>query len=436
MDAKVFSRSSWLVAASAVLTAWVLPAPAAAQTIPAHAILPGSSGSHLTLQGSVNGGYDVNAIPSGATSIGLNSPLFQGSAANIGADLQLSYSQPAGRRATFGANAGSSFRAYRGSDFVPVSHFGSAGVSIGVTPHLLVQGAVDANYSPRYQFDLFPQLAAGSLGQAAPQPLDYSLSFHQALEYGIAGGLSYAPTKRSTFELGYNYRNLLTDPQALFRGKTTQSSAIYHLALRKSFGIRAGYRYQLSEYIDGASGATVPVRTDNIELGLDYGLSRGVVSPRRTMTFGFGTGAFNDAHNTRFMVVGRANLTQQLYRSWSLTAAYDRGVHFVEGFGVPLFSDSVSARIGGQLTRRVAANGTFAYSFGGNDDVSSTAKYHTYRSVAGLYWPLTRRLQAFAEYFSYHHGFSESLFLVIGAPPDLNRQGVRAGVGFSVPLRR
>jgi len=425
-----------------VLAASVTPASLAAQTIPGAApqseqtVLPVAPGSDLNLQASLSAGYDINAIPGHGTS-SVDNPLFQGSATNLGGDLQLFYSPPKGRRLTVGASAGSSFRAYQGADSIPVSHFGSGGLSWRVTPHLTVEGWGNANFSPRYQFDFFPTLGQSSLGQAGPQPLDYSLSLHQTLEYRAAGALSYRPTKRSTFEMNYGFRELRTDRQALFRGKTQEGAAIYHLGLTKGLGLRLGYRSQRSEYTDPITGLPSPVRFDNIDVGLDYGVGRGVsLSRRTTLKFGFGSSAFNTGGHSSYRFMGDASLTHEFGRTWNLTFAYNRGMNFLDGFGAPLFSDSATLRLLGQLTRRLSMNGTIQYSLGAVDAVSAGGNFRSHRSVVGVREAFSRKAGAFVQYFFYHHTFEQSAFLIQNAPAELNRQGFRAGLDLTIPLGR
>src|SRR5206468_2896430 len=108
-------------------------------------------------------------------------------------------SGPSEKRFGFGASAGSSFRAYQGSDFIPINHMASAGMSSGLSPHMSLQLQASATYLPRYQFDFLPGAGQMPLGQATPQPLDYTLSVHQVLNYAAQAAWSYQPTMRSSF---------------------------------------------------------------------------------------------------------------------------------------------------------------------------------------------------------------------------------------------
>jgi hypothetical protein len=220
-----------------------------------------------------------------------------------------------------------------------------------------------------------------------------------------------------------------------FRGKTQSAAARYHRNITKGLRARIGYRYQTAEYVDPTTGTARPIVVGDLDAGLDYGLGRGLALSRRTrLTFGFGSTAYADYGITRYRLTGNANLAYQLARNWTAGLAYRRGVHFFDGFAAPIFSDSVTARLGGQLTQRLSAQASVGYFFGGPEDVNSVAQYRSNRSVLTLRSELTTRLSAFAEYFYYHYEFNDATFLIQGAPPRLSRQGVRVGLNLALPL--
>jgi hypothetical protein len=259
------------------------------------------------------------------------------------------------------------------------------------------------------------------------------LSLFQTFEYATSVDHSYRPTKRSSIELTHGFRDIQTDRQSLFRGRTQEAGALYHMSITKRLGLRVGYRSQQTEYADpSASGGVIPVRVDGIDIGLDYGLSHGLrLSPRTTLTFGFGSAAFNTQGYTRYHLVGDAGLTRGFARTWNLTGAYSRGMGFVDGLTA---TGSFNLRLTGGVTRRVTLNGTIAYSFGGFDMTSAADRFHSVRSTVGLRGRFTRRLGPFVEYFYYKHLFDQTSFLIQDVPPELRRQGVRAGLTFSLRL--
>ena len=109
-------------------------------------------------------------------------------------------------------------------------------------------------------------------------------------------------------------------------------------------------------------------------------------------------------------------------------------MNFVDGFAAPVFSDSVNIRLNGQLTRRITAQASVGYSTGSIDDLTAASQYRSHRSLVGIRGTLTRQLNAFVQYVNYSHSFAESVFYIQGAPAQLNRQGIRVGVSFTLPL--
>jgi len=99
-----------------------------------------------------------------------------------------------------------------------------------------------------------------------------------------------------------------------------------------------------------------------------------------------------------------------------------------------LFSDSVSLRINGQLTRRVGVRASSGYAIGSVEDLSASGRYHSRRSDVGLWTAITAHLATFVQYSSYSHRFPETALLVQGAPAAASRQGIRVGLTFNLPF--
>jgi hypothetical protein len=432
-------RARGIVGATLLCAAGLMTSPLAAQT----AAPPTAVGQGLNLQGSFSGGYDANA---GSPTATVQSPLFQGSNENLGGNLHLSFSPPAGRRFGFTTSGGSSFRAYRGAAYMPINHYVSAGVSAGLAPHVTAKGSVSTSYLSLYQFDVSQDPDPTLLGQTTPQPLGYTLAFQNVLSYGASGSLAYRPTDRSSFSLDYRFRDVSSGNRRYFLRKTHDASAAYRRSITKGLAFRLGYRYWLSEYADPATGQPIPVRRDNIDIGLDYNRSGGLsIAPRTTFTFGIGTGAHENARYgdpvynngrffSRYRLVGHANLTHKMFRTWSANVLYIRGVSFDDFLTAPVFSDSVNARIGGQLRPRLSFAASTAYSFGELNTVSSAGSFHSHSTSARLRAAVSRHVGLFVQYFHYNHGFSDPSFLILNAPSQLSRQGVRAGLDFSMHL--
>jgi len=393
-------------------------------------------GSSATVQGSLSGAYDSNR----SSSNGVVNPLFQARSTHLNGDAQFQFAVP-GRRVDVDGNVTSFFRMYQHGG-VLANHAASLTASARPSPHLTLRGSGTTTYAPPYQINLYPSLNdPGINGQAVIQPVttpfDTTLTPQQVLAYQVTGGLVYNPTKRTSFDLQYDFRQVDASNRA-FGGTTQNAFAAYHIAVRRGLGIRLGYRYQTSAYTS-TNSSTVPVRADNIDIGLDYGdgFGRGVrLSRKTTLTFGFGAATITNQgiRNVRLTGIGHALLSHQLSRTWSVSGGYGRGMNFVDGLGVPLFSDSASLRINGQLTRRVGVRASSGYAIGSVEDLSASGRYHSRRSDVGLWTAITAHLATFVQYSSYSHRFPETALLVQGAPAAASRQGIRVGLTFNLPF--
>jgi hypothetical protein len=388
----------------------------------------------LTLRASTTGGYDGRSSEDVVLPAGFN-PAFLRSSGHFGGNVQLQLSVPR-RRVGFNAGVGSSYRMYQRSRTVLFSQNAAAGASFALTPHLLGYAGVVASHSPPYQANLFPsngQIATG--GQAFVLPLDSSLATGHLITYGTSTALTYNATKQSSFTFGHEYRRLRSGG-SMFGGSVQASYGEVHRRLTQSLGVHFRYRGQVYEYTDRATGTRSRLGTDNLDLGLDYGKGRGfALSQSTTLRFDFGLGTYVDrAKQVRWTALGGATIGQELFRTWHLGVGYNRRLNVLDGFAYPIFSDSVNARLSNQVSRRVLAFASAAYSFDRYEGSASATGYRSYRNVAGVRATVTQRLSAFVQYVNYHHAFPETAFLLQGALPRLNRQGINGGLNLTFPL--
>jgi hypothetical protein len=392
---------------------------------------PRSATETLAITGSVSGGYDGNDT-STSPAIGL-SPIFQRSTTHFGGDVFLRYSNP-GRRVGWSAGIGTAFRLYQAADTLLFNHNAGVGASAGVTRHIVVSASLFGGYSPPFQANLFPSVGQVFVGQGTVAPLQNSLTTTHLVNYGVTSSLTYEMTKRSALLLGHSYRRVGLVGSS-FGGSAQDTEGSYHLGLTKNLGFRVGYRETQFEFDDTATGSTSRWQMHNLDIGLDYGLMKGLTLSRRTtLDIGFGLGSYLDQQRrVRLTGIGNATLHQQLFRTWSLDVGYHRGVGFVDGFRVPVFSDALHATVQGQLSRRLSAYGSAYYSFDRFDAISGS-RFQSYRGVAGLRAMLTRQLDAFVQYVNLHHAFPDNALLFQGSLPTPNRQGISAGLSFGIPI--
>ena len=136
-----------------------------------------------------------------------------------------------------------------------------------------------------------------------------------------------------------------------------------------------------------------------------------------------------------FTLLGNAQLSHEMGRTWSAAIVYQRSLDFHEGFVDPFLAHSVSANLTGLLTRRLQFNSTAGYSQG-VIGVHTNNNYDSASASAGLEYGLTRFLAAYANYVYYRYAFPEGLAVDPRFPHSLARNGVRVGLTTSLPLIR
>ena len=202
---------------------------------------------------------------------------------------------------------------------------------------------------------------------------------------------------------------------------------------------RVGYTYRFSEYLDPL-GDEQSYSDHYIDGGLDFNKAWQfdfALGPKTTFSFGFGT-SFTTAVREEdlqvyFNVVGNALFSHWFNDRWQFQSGYNRWVGFQDGITDPWISDVVYATFGGYFNRRVSVSTSTAYASG--SQIGGPGTYDTWSSSAQLQVALTRNIATFAQYFYYRY-FYEETRLPSGVPPKFDRQGVRFGLTFWVPLLR
>jgi hypothetical protein len=208
-------------------------------------------------------------------------------------------------------------------------------------------------------------------------------------------------------------------------------------------GYHLGYGYSTADYLLISSGTRRGIH--HIDAGVDY--SRALSISRRT-TFAFSTGSAILTGDTRFAVndageqkafyrfTGDASLRHEMGRTWDASVAYRRSVDWRETFNQPLLSDSVTAEVGGFVSRRIRFSSSADYTLGSVGFVGTNNGYDSASAAAGLEYALSRRFALFGRYVYYRYHFDSGVALSPLFAPALNRQSVRLGLKASVPLVR
>ena len=381
----------------------------------------------LVFSASVAGGYDDDVTSGTAAPSG--NPLFRTGGSFVMSDLGMSYAVQ-GRRVSLSAGAGSSIRFYRAVEtFTADTYGGSIGVSAAVTRRLRVAANAAASRSSHYTLSLLPAFSENALEQTVVPSLDYSLTAADLTRYHSGAQISYNLTKRSTASVYYSLTESTADN--LFGVKSASWGGRFTQGLTRYATLRLGYGKQEASY-------TSPVRqisaVDTYDIGVDYARPLSF-SRRTTVRVSAGTAFFEARNRTHGTVIGQAALRHRVSRDWNLTATFIRGVGFIEGFAEPMLTDSVVSHLEGTIHPRVTVRGTLGYGNGGSDiQMPDGPRYRTYTTGVRTMFALYRGLFAFSEYVFYHYEFEQLSPLHRGAPRQLNRQGIRSGLIYNVPI--
>jgi hypothetical protein len=396
-------------------------------------------GQSLTANAALAGGYDDNILTrrSGQAAdprVARSGVLGQGSG-SLRYSLGLS-------RFNAGATVGASSRYYPSlpSDFVN-SYVGSAGASVRLLNSPAVNAHQDVSYRPYTFGRVLPVGAVEGIGIADAPDLDLVIAERQYLSYSGGLDLNQGLSRRSSFNLSYNYqvRNSLADDRRYLH---QNAAAGYRHSLSRDLTLRAGYGYGVGRY----QPLNRRVESHDIDLGVDY--SRALSFSRRTQ-FSFGTGTAatgvarsrtdldtsetRDGSRTRFHATGHAQLTHEIGRTWHASIAYERGVRFSDVLDEPVSGQSALAGFGGLFNRRLQFQSTARALFRG-EGVGSGHRFDIYQGAAALSYALTRYVSMGLNYSYYRYRFGSGVLLPTDVPRSIDRQSLRAQVSVWAPL--
>jgi hypothetical protein len=204
-------------------------------------------------------------------------------------------------------------------------------------------------------------------------------------------------------------------------------------------GLRAAYRGSASETRD-LDGLFVPMNDHAAELG--YQQERQVSRTRR-WSFSFGAGATHVetlrhlTHEPWVYVVpsGYGSTRIDIGRSWNVSADYRRSVTVLEGLTAASFvTDAALLRTGGFVGPRAELVFSTGYANGATAAADSFDTFDSYTASAQLRLIITGSLSAVVSQSYYTYALNGALNLPVGFPRQLDRNSVRVGLTFDLPL--
>jgi len=305
-------------------------------------------------------------------------------------------------------------------------HGGGISADVLASNRWRLQLSQSASYSPYYQLVLGRSASGLSFPDIRMTSPDYSVMREKVMTYGSFAGLTYTAGRRAdvSLDFGLRYTDFFTGPD--FNTRTLGGGITYQLS--PDVGLVLGYRYGMD-----TQSAQTPIRSDNINVGVDYRRSLSF-SPRTSFSVSSGSTVVSAEEGRRFQVTGAAALNHQISPRWTTRILYDRGLQLVETVPYPFLSSTITANLGGYVTPRISVS--WVPTSSGGAAASSKAAYRSYSSQVQVNIALSRRWALYAEDFYYHYQFSGNADLPAILRAGLDRHGVRAGLTLWTPLNR
>jgi hypothetical protein len=323
-----------------------------------------------------------------------------------------------------------------------ISHTLGAGVSLQAARRTAIFLNQTAGYSPSYLYGLFPSGSEVSPGEPMRDAPNYAVNDLESYSYGTTATLSHGLSRRTTVSIGGNYRYTdFTHETSIQRDQTSQGlDGGFWYQRTRNVTLRLGYHYLTGNLGYGASAST---DEHGLEGGVSY--SRPLSATRRaTFSFNLGSSAVSTAgaspelqlSDRLYRASGDAEFDYEFALSWRARGTYRRGLEFVPGLAQPVFTNGVAAELEGLLIRRVEFALSAGYSQGRSAISTNSSQFDTYNGSVRLQYALTNSTAIHVEYLYYFYDFLGAVRLVSGAPPRMERNGVRIGLRLLIPALR
>jgi hypothetical protein len=414
------------------------------------------TGPSWNLGVSISGGYNRSNLPQVNSSSGtLTSIIRNGATGGISTQVATSVSS---RFGSFGFGGGTSTNYFRSTGRFITSFSGSASQALQIGQRGRFSAGQSVMMAPYYALTGFQGLTNFS-GTQLTMPLQPAVN--QAIgdmrHYRYASTLDYSQqlTDRTSLSARYN-----VDASALI---TATPQLYYHMAsaqvshtLTQSFGFHAGYGYSLMHYTplgrsDGFHAIDVGVDVNrglSITRRAKICFSTGTTLNRRTPvsnsttpgTGTAGTGGTTTAQPSQlvFNLVGNANLSYDIGRSWGARIQYGRTWQVVDGTYVPYLADAISGGVSGGFGRNVGigAMGQYMLRLKQQSQTTSQNLSQGQAMAVNVFMNLraTDSISGFVNYGYYQQEF-DLRQLGLNLPGALARQSVRGGVSFAFRSR-
>jgi len=320
-----------------------------------------------------------------------------------------------------------------------ISHNLAAGVSVQAARKTTILLNQTAAYSPSYLYGLFPTSPETAPGQPMPDSPNYAVNNLESFSYGTTGTISFGLSRRTTASVGGNYRYTdFTHETIVQRDQTSKGGdGQFSYQRTRNLALRLSYHYVTGNL---GYGGAVDTNENRLEGGISY--SRPLSASRRmNFTANLGSSAVDtigaapelQLPERLYRASGDASLDYPFARSWVARGSFRRGLEFVPGLAQPVYANGVTAGLDGLLSRRVEIGFAGGYSQGRSALSPTASQFDTYNGSARVQYALGNSTAIHVEYLYYFYDFLGDVLVLSGAPPRMERHGVRVGLRFFVP---
>jgi hypothetical protein len=378
----------------------------------------------LTLNGSAGGSYTAPVGATGSGGAGTGAGL-------LGGSVNYGYQRP---RGTLQASLTSLGRYTNRSEWLPASHtVGAYGAfTIPVSARAVLALSQGMTYRPLHAVTSLPGVPGFDLAGDNSLLLDPAL-VQGGPAYGRASSdaaLGYRLTRRNSISVhaGYQHGGLMS-PAA--DDRRARVGVQFVRAITRGLSVRLGYSFS-----DGAV-YTMPVRQfrhHDVVAGIDFSRALTLsLTPQTTASFGIGSTVVTDSDRSRFHVTGSARLDHEMGRTWNASLAYRRGVDVRGGVEAPVFSDAVTAGLGGAISRAIQFRSAVGTALG-NVGVLGGNGFRSHYASAGVVIGFGRHIGVDVTYAHFRSRFNSGALLAPGVPTQFDRHTLRVAMNVWAPL--
>lgn len=401
----------------------------------------------LDVKGSAFAAWDDNLlaqVPGAGSGENLFDPRFRKSGVARGFQGAITYGfHRNGTRSQFNVNANAGLQQYAGGLSTGSAWFhnydGFATLTTKVATRVSTSASAGVAYAPYFQYAPFLR---NTTSEESPVGSDMGFAVSASTIRATVASLSVDDrlTRRSRISAGIGWEQRVMPENTSANVENRLARATFTHNVTRKLGFHVGYG--VIEYRYSFEQDNAPLRTHNMDVGLDYGdglmltfgrhYSLSMAISASLAKNGDPVSVLKTGKSTAFVVNGSATLSRSIGQSWSASLGYARGTYYAVGFREPMTTDSANVGIGGPLATRLhfsagggASRGRFLFSDYGN--------VISYTASTRLTYALSTNLGLFAQASYYDFSLPPGA-VSLGFVPSLARRSVTVGLSTWVPL--